>query len=110
MTSACSPSDTGTRRLSASRTSIVSAAAPRATEIPAAEASVPQTTPPAARLACCAMTFIDTARARTQAGEELCVAAERLANTPTHAAPAAAVPASVSTVKGETAMRASAAA
>ena len=48
--------------------------------------------------ACTATRFIATARARTHAGAELCVPADRLACTVTHAAPAPNVPAAASTV------------
>src|SRR5690242_10936821 len=63
-----------------------------------AEASAPQTTLPSARLAWFATRFMATARARTQAGALLCVPAERLASTPTHAMPAPQVPTTASAV------------
>src|SRR5215831_12959686 len=54
---------------------------------------------PNARLAWFATRFIATARARTQAGAVLCVPAERLASTPTHAMPAHEVPITASAGK-----------
>src|SRR5215207_432714 len=64
----------------------------------ATAANEPQTTLPSARLACTAINVIETARARTHAGAALCVPADRLANTPTHAAPAPHAPISATTV------------
>ena len=58
----------------------------------------PRRTLPAARLACTASRFIDTARARTHAGAALCVPAPRLASTPTQAAPAPQAPTSATAV------------
>ena len=63
-----------------------------------AEASAPHTTLPSASDACIATRFIATARARTQAGALLCVPADRLASTHTHATPAAKAPATASAV------------
>ena len=75
------------RRFRPSSTSIVPAAAASAMRVPASEASVPQSALPSAMLACTTMRFIATARARTQAGAEVCVPADRLEKTPVQAAP-----------------------
>src|SRR3990170_7716165 len=63
-----------------------------AKRVPDSAASQPQMTLPSARLACMATRFMDTARARTQAGAVLWVPAARLGSTLTQAAPAAKVP------------------
>ena len=59
----------------------------RATRIPANDARLPQSALPTARLACVATRFVDTARARTHAGAELWIPADRPPSTQTHAAP-----------------------
>src|SRR3970282_84879 len=65
-------------------------------------ASQPQMTLPSARLACMAARFMDTARARTQAGAVLWVPAARLGSTLTQGAPAAQVPTNaIAAVPGE---------
>ena len=66
--------------------------------VPPHDASAPHATLPSARLACTVKKFIATARARTHAGAALCVAAPRLASTPTHAAPAPNAPTSATAV------------
>ena len=70
------------------------AEAASAIRVPVAAANAPQSALPSARLACVAMRFIETERARTQAGAVLWVPAERLASTLTHATPAPQVPTS----------------
>ena len=59
----------------------------KATRIPANDARLPQSALPTARLACVATRFVDTARARTHAGAELWIPADRPPSTQTHAAP-----------------------
>src|SRR3984893_15326716 len=63
------------------------------------DATDPHSALPSARLACTATRFMATARARTQAGAALWVPADRLASTPTHAAPAPNMPTSATAVK-----------
>ena len=98
VTSASSPIRRRTRRLTASSTSIVPAAAASATGVPASEASQPQKALPSAMAACTAMRFIATARARTQAGAVVWVPADRLEKTPVQAAPVQTAPRSATAV------------
>ena len=92
------PRRTRTRRCSASSTRNVAADASSAMRVPCQDATTPHSTLPTARLACTVTKVIATARARTHAGAALCVPAPRLANTPTHAAPAPNEPISASAV------------
>src|SRR4029079_1845161 len=76
--------------------------APSAQRVPTPDASAPQTALPMARHPCVVTMFIATARARHHAGALLCVPADSVAKTHTHAAPAQAAPTSaiaVCTVK-----------
>ena len=63
-----------------------------------ADASAPHRKLPTASPDCSASRLIDTALARTHAGAVLCVPAERLARTPTQAAPASSAPTSATPV------------
>ena len=67
------------------------------------DAKAPQQTLPSAMLACDETRFIANARARTHPGAVLCVAADRLANTETHAMPAVNDPTTAKTVMPVTA-------
>src|SRR5579864_669009 len=81
------------------------AEAPSAQCVPTPDASAPQTALPMARQPCVATRFIDTALARTHAGALLCVPADRLAKTYTHAIPAQNAPTSASAVMPVSATR-----
>ena len=74
------------------------AAAASAMGVPASDASQPQKALPSAMAACTAMRFIATARARTHAGAEVCVPADRLERTPVQAAPVKNAPRSATAV------------
>ena len=82
VTSASSASETRTRRLRASSSTIAATDAPIAMRVPACVATTPQTTLPSARLAWLVTRLVATARARTHAGAALCVPADRLAKAP----------------------------
>src|SRR5689334_19860080 len=66
--------------------------------VPSADARAPHIALPMARQPCVATRLIETARARTHAGALLCVPADRVANTYTHAIPAQPAPSSASGV------------
>ena len=81
VTSASLPISTRTLRLIAYNTIITPAEAASAICVPVNVANPPHKALPSARLACTVTRFIPSARARTQGGAVLCVAADRLANT-----------------------------
>ena len=98
MMSLSPPRRTRTRRCGASSTRNVAAAASSATRVPCHDREQPPQHAADAQARLHRDEAIATARARTHAGAALCVPAPRLANTPTHDAPAPNAPTIASAV------------